>query len=498
MKKQEWNEGLNHLDPSLVEAYVTRQEALLRKKSKKKTFYRIAALAACLVLIAGVAILLPVFMENEPGESTASSDFSETSTSVPPIPGIPSVSVMQSGDKLTGKQELTYGDNPAGNDSDADMMGPGFYLRTVVEAQLVEVLPDTYRDPTSYFGEPRHIAKLRVTDQIRGEGVPEEIFVCYPYYDRNILDGYDSFILSLEQIGVENYLLINDTQGRVDYFSHMFRAVMADLGYGSVIAFNGGKVDTGFWDKANYYFDRYYWDSTFDNMLDGGMESGYPASRTSTVEEVKANIRLLAEKDQGWRIDLPYDYVTAEEIFVSEDAKAIREYVSPGPSNAFYHWISMDGQRKIINYTRLINGFLTDEQICVNGYGGEDGEVIRYGTAYTLQDLAKIPNIGEAIAGIDFSSLQPVHREPTEEIELKYADAAGKYYKSDGKVYGVIRVRMRFDHVRQGVEGWFWDTCFYLYDQNGDGTMMEPEALQELLGEDYFLRDHWVGMIAWD
>ncbi len=494
MKKQEWNEGLNHLDPDLVEAYVTQTEALQNRKRSRKTFLRIASLVACFVLIVSAVILVPTLWK----DGLVESNTSEESLQNPPIPGVPSVSVMQSGDKLTGKQELTYGDPTAGNDSDADMIGPGFYLRTVVEAQLVEVLPDTYRDPTSYFGEPRHIAKFHVIDQIRGEGVPEEIFVCYSYYDRNILDGYDSFILSLEQIGVENYLLINDTQGRVDYFSHMFRAVMEDLGYGSVIAFNGGKVDTDFWDKANYYFERYYWGSNFDYMLDGGMEVGYPASRTSTVEEVKANIRALAESDDGWRSHIPYDYVTAEEILASDDAKAIRERVSPGPSNAFYHWISMDGQRKIINYTRLINGFLTDEQICVNGYGGEDGEVIRYGTAYTPEDLAKIPNIGEAIAGMDLSSLQPVHMEPVEDIMLKYADAAGKYYKADGKVYGVIRVRMYFEHVYQGEKGWFWDTYYYLYDQNGDGTMMESEALQELLGEDYFLRDRLVGMIAWD
>ena len=490
MTENDLLDAVTNMDADVVQRFVAMDQRLAEKKKTtlRKTLLRIASLAACFALIVSAVILMPTLWK----------DSSEEILQNPPIPGIPSVSVMQSGGKLTGKQELTYGDTPAGNDSNADMVGPGFYLRTVVEAQLVEVLPDTYRDPTSYFGEPKHIAKLRVIDQIRGEGVPEEIFVCYSYYDKNILDGYDSFILSLEQIGVENYLLINDTQGRVDYFSHMFRVVMADLGYGSVIAFNGGKVDTDFWDKANYYFERYYWGSTFDNMLDGGMEVGYPASRTSTVEEVKANIRFLAENDKGWRIDLPYDYVTAEEILTSDDAKAIREYVSPDPSGAFYHWISMDGQRKIINYTRLINGFLTDEQICVNGYGGEDGEAIRYGTAYTSEDLAKIPNIGEAIAGIDFSSLQPVHREPTEEIELKYADAAGKYYKADGKVYGVIRVRMRFEHVYQGVEGWFWDTYYYLYEQNGNGTMMEPEALQELLGEDYFLRDHWVGTIAWD
>ena len=495
MTENDLLDAVTNIDADVVQRFVAMDQRLAEKKEPtlRKTLLRIASLAACFALIVSAVILMPTLWK----DSSEESNTSEESLQNPPIPGIPPVSVMQSGGKLTGKQELTYGDTPAGNDSNADMLGPGFYLRTVVEAQLVEVLPDTYRDPTSYFGEPKHIAKLRVIDQIRGEGVPEEIFVCYSYYDKNILDGYDSFILSLEQIGVENYLLINDTQGRVDYFSHMFRVVMADLGYGSVIAFNGGKVDTGFWDKANYYFERYYWGSTFDNLLDGGMEVGYPASRTSTVEEVKANIRFLAENDEGWRIDLPFDYVTAEEIFVSDEAKAIREYVSPGPTNVFYHWLSMDGQRKIINYTRLINGFLTDEQICVNGYDGEDGEVIRYGQTYTSEDLAKIPNIGEAIAGIDFSSLQPVHREPTEEIELKYADAAGKYYKADGKVYGVIRVRMRFEHVYQGVEGWFWDAYYYMYDQNGNGTMMEPEALQELLREDYFLRDHWVGMIAW-
>ena len=65
-------------------------------------------------------------------------------------------------------------------------------------------------------------------------------------------------------------------------------------------------------------------------------------------------------------------------------------------------------------------------------------------------------------------------------------------------MYGVIRVRMYFEHVRQGTTGWFWDTCYYLYDQDGCGTMMESKALQELLGEDSFLWDSWIGSVAWD
>ena len=199
MTENDLLDAVTNIDADVVQRFVAMDQRLAEKKklTLRKTLHSITSVAACFVLIVSAVILMPTLWK----------DSSEESLQNPPIPGIPSVSVMQSGGKLTGKQELTYGDTPAGNDSNADMLGPGFYLRTVVEAQLVEVLPDTYRDPTSYFGEPKHIAKLRVIDQIRGEGVPEEIFVCYPYYDKNILDGYDSFILSLEQIGVENYLL---------------------------------------------------------------------------------------------------------------------------------------------------------------------------------------------------------------------------------------------------------------------------------------------------
>lgn len=54
MKQEEWNEGLNHIDDALVEAYVAKKEVL-----KKKTIWiRVGAIAASLALVLGIAAVL--------------------------------------------------------------------------------------------------------------------------------------------------------------------------------------------------------------------------------------------------------------------------------------------------------------------------------------------------------------------------------------------------------------------------------------------------------
>lgn len=56
MKKKEWNEGLDHLDPALVEKYVAQKEELAQKKRQRAVWLRWGALAACLAVIVGVAL----------------------------------------------------------------------------------------------------------------------------------------------------------------------------------------------------------------------------------------------------------------------------------------------------------------------------------------------------------------------------------------------------------------------------------------------------------
>ena len=60
MKKKEWNEGLNHLDPDLVEKYVEQKDTLRQKNKKPISIWlRFGAIAACFVLIVGTIIVVP-------------------------------------------------------------------------------------------------------------------------------------------------------------------------------------------------------------------------------------------------------------------------------------------------------------------------------------------------------------------------------------------------------------------------------------------------------
>ena len=67
MKKKEWNEGLNHIDPDLVEKYVEQKDRLRQKNKKPKgVWLRFGAIAACFLLIVSAVIVVPMLREDEP------------------------------------------------------------------------------------------------------------------------------------------------------------------------------------------------------------------------------------------------------------------------------------------------------------------------------------------------------------------------------------------------------------------------------------------------
>lgn len=444
------------------------------KKSTKSLWLRASALAACFALILSAVIVAPLLKDDEP------------------IP--PAVSTMVSGSKITGKQELTYGNYESFDESlsDETILAYGFWIHTVVEAEVVEVLPDTYCNADYYYIDGSrasvHVAKLRVIDTIRGEGLPSEIYLRYAYYGTDIFEGYERFIFSVTQTGVENFLLVNQTQGRVDYFPNMFDVTIGDLGYGSVIAFNDGVVDASFWDRANYLNTKYGTTGWVNRFLSDPDRYNYPAGYGSTIAEAKE--RILAEiSSKQYANDC--HYVTAEDIFVSDEQKELRAYLEPGENDTFSYYIRIREDRVIATYTRLINGFATNEKITLNSYEGENGNVIRYGESFSPEDLAQIPNIGEAMASLNLPELQPPHIELKEGMEFRYSRAQGFYRKVDGKVYGIIRIIWYYrtqsirgeDNIYFG--GYVMDDCYYLYDSEGNGSIVERDELRQVIGDDY-------------
>ena len=65
MKKKEWNEGLNHIDPDLVTQYVEQKERLVKRSRTRAIWLRVGALAACLCLVVG-GVLIPLLNKKDP------------------------------------------------------------------------------------------------------------------------------------------------------------------------------------------------------------------------------------------------------------------------------------------------------------------------------------------------------------------------------------------------------------------------------------------------
>ena len=474
MKKKEWNEGLNHLDPDLIEKHIEQKERLRQKNKKPKSVWlRFGAIAACFLLI--VSAVIVVSMLSDPDDNPIINPSNQK---------VPSISTIISGNKITGKQELLYGDPSSGSEGEAEMIVPGFYINTVIQANVIEVLPDYYYTPNLSI---RYlVAKLSVVESIRGSGLPNEILMRFPYYTSDIFDGYDTFIFSLQQVGVENFMMINDTKREVTYFPHMFEVEMVnDLGYGSVIAFKDGKVDTSFFDKADHFNAGGY----IANSLQNPTLCFYPVSFDTTLEEAKTNIKELSQKSSEESMfvsDIPYDYITVDNIFISDEGKQIKSYLEPSEMSVFMQDIYRSEDRVVATYTRVINGFVTEEQITINGYTGENGNVSQSDTRYNEDDLSKIPNIGEALANLKLSELKPSHIEIVDGMNFEYSSAMGVYRKVRDKVYGIVRIIWYYTFPER-TNGYVMDDCYYLYDQDGNGSIVERDELKELIGNDYII-----------
>lgn len=466
MKTKQFNEGLCHIDEELVKEYIEQKEKAVAKARKKSLWLRFGATAACLVLIVSTVILSLMHQTNF---------------------------TFKSPNKLTGKQEIVLGNIGTDNNTQASEPAPqAFLMHTIVEAKVVEILPDSYYVPYGYVSDTRyryHIARFRIIDTLRGDGHPEEIFFRFSTYPTSILDGYDRFLLSIEQVGVENFMMINETNGEISYFPHMYEvAGPEDLGYGCVIAFNKGKVDTSFYDKLIPYSKMHY---NKMYLIDAPKKYDFPASRNSTINEVKQNTKTLINKwnDENshrvYAIRPFYDYYTADDIFISDEGKKIQSLIND-EAKCFTQRITINDDRILAQFTRIINGFTTEEQISVNGYSGDNGNVLREGWIYSAEDISNAPDIGSMIEKLNLAEIEPPHIDVPDKLNYKGSVAKGFYRKIDGKIYGIVRILWYYNdlHLFNNMYADVVDHLYYLYDSEGNVSIVERDDLREMIGKD--------------
>ena len=63
MKWEVWNEGLNNIDPELVEAYILQKDALRQRKRSRRVWMRSIAIAASFCLVIGAIFAVPMFIK---------------------------------------------------------------------------------------------------------------------------------------------------------------------------------------------------------------------------------------------------------------------------------------------------------------------------------------------------------------------------------------------------------------------------------------------------
>lgn len=85
-----------------------------------------------------------------------------------------------------------------------------------------------------------------------------------------------------------------------------------------------------------------------------------------------------------------------------------------------------------------------------------------------------------------------------EGMSFSHSNASGVYRMVDGKAYGIIRVMWYYKYPDIS-NAYQKDDMYYLYDENGNGKIVERDELREVIGDDYFIqRFSYDSIIAWD
>ena len=355
------------------------------------------------------------------------------------------------------------------------------YLENLsVEAKVVEVLPDTYGYRTAIYGfsgsVPKgeyHVLRLKVLDEIVGDHFPREIYYLLPVtYDANLME-YDSLILNLEQLGLENFWMYNADQSKWELFDFVFRsAYWYPPEIGSIIAYKDGIMDIGLWDKEG-------WGKEKKEVLYYVESEDYPfaVKRNLSISEVKEQIRTQSEEyfaeNQVARNICPSEVVSLDSYQWYLGAGWFSMVVQPIFGGMYAQSVDGSANGRLV-YRRMINGFFTNEYIGFEKIPDyEIGVAIRpfdNWIRFTNKDLKNLPDMEYVIENLE--TILP-EKYLTEEYRELFLGAQGTYYKVDGAIYGVVEARWK--------KGWDGVSCYILVLQDGSYRIVTSAELDEII-----------------
>lgn len=444
----------------------TSEEMLKNSEKKPRVHWKgYLALAACLCLIVSfVALAIQ-------GEDV----------SPQPLPG-----QKISMEKLDWVWDLDVHEPDDGLGSMIEMPEYWFYTQFAhmmsIEARVVDVLPDVYQFCTAPLDYPKYkILRLEVLETIHGENMPSYIYYLLPEYLSTDLQQFDSLIMTVKQIGCENTMMRNVTRQWMETFDYLFQHTLDSNPfswfkpqYGSVVAFTDGQVDSGLWELEGWN-DPNTWGPSL--VSPSSVYPGYPIKQGLSLEQIKQRIRNEVEsvKKQG-KYEGRDDVIT-NEAFDWPEAQAVLEYVKPFENGYFSVYCGETGER-IVNFRRIIDGFGTDERICVN----LDQKTVTWDNKYSAENVATVPNVSSVVKKAYFIAAPDTG---VNGFQHDYRTVVGQYKKYGDVVFGFVEIAWGYMNAIEDLPGPALFTRSYLlvYPDGTAVVYQSGEELQRLIEE---------------
>ncbi len=346
----------------------------------------------------------------------------------------------------------------------------------IVKARVVESYEATYQkleaSPDVTTGKYR-ILKMETEQVLRGKNIPTYFLYLLPSHLYVDMSVYDTLLISMRQIGTENYVIVNKTQNQLEVLSlPLFADYQEQPELGSIIAFTDGIFDESLWQTPSwiygYQFARIYLDEGGKNLV---------VSRGCTIEDTLAKI---TERIGSYNASSK-EYTLITLSFTSGEARAALEYVKPFENGVFYQTIE-NGTHVV--FRRYINGCQTEETVKID----LSTETVTYSEVkYTKSDLENIENLShhilEMASQYENEMPAPPHLD-TQNKDLCFFSLYGWYVKVNGKVYGIIKTTWQYTDINNYC---YYDDSYTLYMPSIGARIVSRDVLVDIVGPSRYI-----------
>ena len=483
MKENEFLDGVSNIESDVVERFVSMDNKLQKKAYKPKSkeiWLRFGAIAACFLLIVSAVLVVPMLREEDPGVIPGPGTTDNPVVNHPNyIPIIFDATV--SPEQLNGNSlEFIVGSSVSisGGENTAP---PSFEFSygIAVKAKVVKNHPDKYYklDTSSEFRPTAYrLIQMETIEVINGINVPQYFLYLIPEYVYVDMSVYDSLLISMSQIGVENYVLKNATQNRMESFElPVFADYQDNPELGNIIAFTDGIFDESLWQNETWRYGYQF----ADDYLDNPESDDLVVARGDSISEV---ISAIKKQFDEW-YTVAYRALTVITLnFKTQEAKDAIEYVKPFENGVFSQtYLPYNGNGELI-FRRYINGCQTEETIRIDLL---TEEVTYSEVRYAKEDMVQMENISAHLSekAVEYAEQlpPPPHTDP-EGKELLCLNLYAWYVKVDGKMYGVVKTVWRYKE-KDNFFIQYYDDAYVLYDMSaGTTTDISRDDLVAIIG----------------